>query len=53
MILAVHVGNYSYSIVSLSVVRNTNTGFTSDMNWYLPERQSTQVIKETDDCTLM
>ena len=47
------VGNYSYSIVSVAVVRNINTGFTSDINWYLSERQSTQVIKEFVDCTLI
>ena len=29
------VGNYSYSIVSVAVVRNINTGFTSDINWHL------------------
>ena len=47
------VGNYSYSIVSVSVVKNIDTGFTSDINWYLSERQSTQVIRETDNCTLI
>ena len=47
------VGNYSYSIVSVAVVRNSDTGFTSDINWYLSERQSTQVIREIDDCTLI
>ena len=47
------VDNYSYSIVSVSVVKNIDTGFTSDINWYLSERQSTQVIRETDDCTLI
>ena len=47
------VGNYSYSIVSVAVVKNSDTGFTSDINWYLSERQSTQVIRETDDCTLI
>ena len=47
------VGNYSYSIVSVAVVRNTDTGFTSDINWYLSKRQSTQVIRETDECTLI
>ena len=47
------VGNYSYSIVSVAVVKNIHTGFTSDINWYLSERQSTQVIRETDDCTLI
>ena len=47
------VGNYSYSIVSANVFRNVDTGFTSDINWYLSERQSTQVIRESDDCTLI
>ena len=47
------VGNYSYSIVSVAIVRNIETGFTSDINWYLSERQSTQVIRETDNCTLI
>ena len=47
------VGKYSYSIVSVAVVRNSDTGFTSDINWYLSERQSTQVIRESDDCTLI
>ena len=47
------VGNYSYSIVSVAVVKNNDIGFTSDINWYLSERQSTQVIRESDDCTLI
>ena len=47
------VGNYSYSIVSVAVVKNSDTGFTSDINWYLSERQSTQIIREIDDCTLI
>ena len=47
------VDNYSYSIVSVAVVRNVDTGFTSDINWHLSESQSTQVIRETDDCTLI
>ena len=47
------VGHYSYTIVSVAVVRNTDTGFTSEINWHLSERQSTQVIREADDCTLI
>ena len=47
------VGNYSYSIVSVAIVKKCDTGFTSDINWYLSERQSTQVIRESDDCTLI
>ena len=47
------VGHYSYSIVSVAVVRNVHTGFTSDINWYLSGSQSTQVIREADDCTLI
>ena len=47
------VGNHSYSIVSVAVVRNIEAGFTSDINWYLSERLSTQVIRETDNCTLI
>ena len=47
------VSNYSYSIVTVTVVRNIDTGFASDINWYLSERQTTQVIRESDDCTLI
>ena len=47
------VSNYSYSIVSVAVVKNIDTGFTSDIKWYLSERQSTQVIREIDNCTLV
>ena len=47
------VGKYSYSIVSVAVVKSIGTGFTSDINWHLSERQSTQVIREIDDCTLI
>ena len=47
------VSHYSYSIVSVAIVKNVYTGFKSDINWHLSESQSTQVIRESDDCTLI
>ena len=45
-------GNNSYSIVTITAVNNTHTKFTH-INWWLSERENTQVIRETDDCTLI
>ena len=45
-------GNHTYSIVTITPVNNTHTRFTQ-INWWLSERENTQVIKETDDCTLI
>ena len=45
-------GNNSYSIVTITAINNTHTRFTH-INWWLSERENTQVIRETDDCTLI
>ena len=45
-------GNNSYSIVTVTAINKTHTKFTH-INWWLSERENTQVIRETDDCTLI
>ena len=45
-------GKHTYSIVTITPVNNTHTRFTH-INWWLSERENTQVIKETDECTLI
>ena len=45
-------GNHTYSIVTITAVNNTGTRFTH-INWWLSEREKTQVIRETDTCTLI
>ena len=47
------VGYHSYSIVTIALVRKEKlTGFTY-INWWFSEREDTQVIRESDDCTLI
>ena len=45
-------GNHTYSIVTITPVNNTHSRFTH-INWWLSERENTQVIKEIDECTLI
>ena len=45
-------GNHTYSIITITLVNNTHTRFTH-INWWLSDRENTQVIKETDECTLI
>ena len=46
------VGHHSYSIVTIAPVKETNSGYTH-INWWFSERENTQVISETDNCTLI
>ena len=45
-------GNHTYSIITITPVNNTHTRFTH-INWWLSERENTQVIREADECTLI
>ena len=45
-------GNHSYSIVTITPVNKKCTKFTH-INWWLSERDKTQALRETDDCTLI
>ena len=45
--------HHSYSIVNIAAVRKTNySGFTH-INWWFSEREDTQVIRESDKCTVI
>ena len=45
--------HHSYSIVNIAAVRKTNySGFTH-INWWFSEREDTQVIRESDNCTVI
>ena len=47
------VGHHSYSIVNIAAVKKKkDSGFTH-INWWFSEREDTQVIQETDNCTLI
>ena len=46
------VGHHSYSIVTIGAVNKTYIGLTH-INWWFSERENTQVISETDHCTLI
>ena len=46
------VGHHSYSIVTIAAVKETNFGYIH-INWWFSERENTQVISETDNCTLI
>ena len=46
------VGHHSYSIVTITAVKKTLVGFTH-INWWFSERENTQVISESDHCTLI
>ena len=46
------IGHYSYSIITVTAVKKTLVGFTH-INWWFSERENTQVISETDHCTLI
>ena len=46
------VGNHSYSVITVAAVKNTNIGFIP-INWWFSEREDTQVIIESKQCTLI
>ena len=52
-------GNNSYSIVTITAINKTHTAVNNThtklthINWWLSERENTQVIRETDNCTLI
>ena len=46
------VGHHSYSIITIAAVKETNFGYIH-INWWFSERENTQVISETDHCTLI
>ena len=46
------VGTYSYSVITVAAVKNTNIGFIP-INWWFSEREDTQVIRESKQCTLI
>ena len=46
------VGNHSYSVITVAAVKNTNIGFIP-INWWFSEREDTQVIRESKQCTLI
>ena len=46
------VGHHSYSIVTIAAVNETNFGYIH-INWWFSERENTQVISETNHCTLI
>ena len=46
------VGNHSYSVITVAAVKNTNIGLIP-INWWFSEREDTQVIIESKQCTLI
>ena len=46
------IGHHSYAIVTITAVKKTHAGYIHS-NWWFSERENTQVISETDDCTLI
>ena len=46
------VGHPSYSVVTITAVNVTNSGYIH-INWWFSERENIQVISESDDCTLI
>ena len=47
------VGHHSYSIINIAAVRKRKHSAFTHINWWFSEREDTQVIRETDDCTLI
>ena len=46
------IGHHSYSIVTITAVKKTHARFIH-INWWFSERENTQVISESDYCTLI